>query len=79
MSIEQIDAELITRYIASCSTFRAKATVYDALSTMRGFGNYPDTGAGVNRHLSNRNGPDGIGSGGLVTAPATTLRLSLCA
>jgi len=40
VSIEQIDAELITRYIASCSTFRAKATVYDALSTMRGFGNH---------------------------------------
>jgi integrase/recombinase XerD len=40
VSIEQIDAELITRYIASCSTFRAKATVYDTLSTMRGFGDY---------------------------------------
>ena len=38
--IEQIDAELITRYIESCSTFRAKATVYGALSSMRGFGDY---------------------------------------
>jgi site-specific recombinase XerD len=40
VSIERIDAELITRYIASCSSFRAKATVYGTLSTMRGFGDY---------------------------------------
>lgn len=40
ISIERIDAGLITRYIASCSTFRAKATVYGTLSTMRGFGDY---------------------------------------
>jgi site-specific recombinase XerD len=40
VSIEQIEADLITRYIASCSTFRAKATVYDTLSTLRGFGDY---------------------------------------
>jgi site-specific recombinase XerD len=40
VSIERIDADLITRYIASCSSFRAKATVYDNLSTMRGFGDY---------------------------------------
>jgi site-specific recombinase XerD len=40
VSIERIDADLITRYIASCSTFRAKATVYGNLSTMRGFGDY---------------------------------------
>jgi site-specific recombinase XerD len=40
ISIERIDADLITRYIASCSTFRAKATVYGTLSTMRGFGDY---------------------------------------
>ncbi|HWZ63563.1 MAG TPA: hypothetical protein VNX02_11110 [Steroidobacteraceae bacterium] len=40
MAIERIDVELITRYIASCSTFRAKATVYRTLSTMRGFGDY---------------------------------------
>lgn len=40
VSIERIDADLITRYIESCSTFRAKATVYGNLSTMRGFGDY---------------------------------------
>ena len=40
VAIERIDANLITRYIASCSTFRAKATVYSTLSTMRGFGDY---------------------------------------
>ena len=38
VAIEQIDAELITRYLAACSTFRAKATVYSTLSTMRCFG-----------------------------------------
>jgi site-specific recombinase XerC len=31
---------MITRYIANCSSFRAKATVYATLSTMRGFGDY---------------------------------------
>src|SRR5947207_6316324 len=40
VSIEHIDAEMITRYVASCSSFRAKATVYATLSTMRGFGDY---------------------------------------
>jgi len=40
VSIERIDAELITRYIDNCSSFRAKATVYGTLSTMRGFGDY---------------------------------------
>jgi hypothetical protein len=40
ISIERIDAEQLTRYIASCSSFRAKATVYATLSTMRGFGDY---------------------------------------
>src|SRR5665213_475578 len=40
VSIERIDAELITRYIDSCSSFRAKSTVYGTLSTMRGFGDY---------------------------------------
>jgi integrase/recombinase XerD len=40
MAIERIDAELITRYISSCASFRAKATVYGTLSTMRGFGDY---------------------------------------
>ena len=38
IGIEHIDAEMITRYISSCSSFRAKATVYGTLSTMRGFG-----------------------------------------
>jgi site-specific recombinase XerD len=38
--IEQIDADLITSYIASCSSFRSKSTVYGTLSTMRGFGDY---------------------------------------
>jgi integrase/recombinase XerD len=38
--IERIDAELIARYIEHCSSFRAKATVYGTLSTLRGFGDY---------------------------------------
>ncbi len=38
--IERIDADLITRYIASSSSFKAKATVYGTLSTMRGFGDF---------------------------------------
>jgi hypothetical protein len=38
VGIECIDAEMITRYISKCSSFRAKATVYGTLSTMRGFG-----------------------------------------
>lgn len=40
IAIERIDAELLTRYMASCSSFRAKATVYATLSTLRGFGDY---------------------------------------
>jgi site-specific recombinase XerD len=40
ISIERIDADQIARYIESCSTFRAKATVYGTLSTMRCFGDY---------------------------------------
>lgn len=40
VALERIDAELLTRYLASCSSFRAKATVYATLSTMRGFGDY---------------------------------------
>jgi site-specific recombinase XerD len=40
IAIEQIDAEGITRYLAACSSFRAKATVYATLSTMRCFGDY---------------------------------------
>ena len=40
VAIERIDAELLTCYLASCSSFRAKATVYATLSTMRGFGDY---------------------------------------
>lgn len=40
VAIERIDADLVTRYIGSCSSFRAKATVYGTLSTMRGFGDH---------------------------------------
>lgn len=40
VSIERVDADLITRYIASCSSFRAKATVYGTLSSMRCFGDF---------------------------------------
>jgi site-specific recombinase XerD len=40
VAIERIDPEMIARYIASCSSFRAKATVYATLSSMRGFGDY---------------------------------------
>jgi len=40
VAIEQIDAITITRYMASCTSFRSKATVYGTLSTMRGFGDY---------------------------------------
>jgi len=40
VGIEAIDADVITRYIGSCSSFRSKATVYGTLSTMRGFGDY---------------------------------------
>jgi site-specific recombinase XerD len=40
VSIERVDADLITRYIESRSSFRAKATVYGTLSTMRGFGDF---------------------------------------
>lgn len=40
VGIERIDAESITRYIESCSTFKAKATVYGTLSSMRMFGDY---------------------------------------
>jgi site-specific recombinase XerD len=40
IAIEQIDAETITQYIARCTNFRSKATVYATLSTMRGFGDY---------------------------------------
>lgn len=38
--LEAIDAELHVRYLASRSPFRAKATVYGTLSTMRCFGEY---------------------------------------
>lgn len=38
--IEQIGVEAITHYIATCTSFRSKATVYGTLSTMRGFGDY---------------------------------------
>jgi len=40
VGIEHIDVESITRYIESCSTFKAKATVYGTLSSMRMFGDY---------------------------------------
>ena len=40
VAIEQIDAIAITRYLASCTSFRSQATVYGTLSTMRGFGDY---------------------------------------
>jgi len=40
VAIEQIDAITITCYMASCTSFRSKATVYGTLSTMRGFGDY---------------------------------------
>jgi site-specific recombinase XerD len=39
-ALEQIDAELLVRYLESRSAFRSKATVYGTLSTMRGFGDY---------------------------------------
>ena len=38
--LEAIDAEMHTRYLEHSSHFRAKATVYGTLSTMRGFGDY---------------------------------------
>ena len=40
VAIESIGVDLITNYIASCSSFRAKSTVYSTLSTMRCFGDY---------------------------------------
>jgi site-specific recombinase XerD len=38
--LEQIDADLITRFIATQYAFRTKATVSGVLSTMRGMGDY---------------------------------------
>jgi len=38
--LEQIDADLITRFIRARTTFRSKATVCDTLSAMRGMGDY---------------------------------------
>lgn len=40
VAIEDIDAQLITRYMASRKSFRAKSTVYGTLSSMRGFGDF---------------------------------------
>ena len=40
VAVEQIGAELISRYIGSRASFRSKATVYGTLSTMRGFGDF---------------------------------------
>ena len=39
-ALEAIDAQLLTRYLERSAHFRAKATVYGTLSTMRGFGDY---------------------------------------
>lgn len=39
-SLDSIDADLITQYLEHSAHFRAKSTVYCALSTMRGFGDY---------------------------------------
>jgi site-specific recombinase XerD len=38
--LEELDVELHVRYLESSAHFRAKATVYGTLSTMRGFGEY---------------------------------------
>ncbi|HTO47581.1 MAG TPA: tyrosine-type recombinase/integrase [Burkholderiales bacterium] len=38
--LERIDAQLLVRYVESRSSFRAKATVYATLSTMRGMGEF---------------------------------------
>ena len=38
--LEQVDADLIVRFIDSRSSFRAKSTVYGTLSVMRGMGEY---------------------------------------
>jgi len=38
--LEQVDADLLVRYIESRSSFRAKSTVYGTLSTMRGMGDH---------------------------------------
>ena len=40
VAIEQIDVEVLTQYIAKCTSFRSKATVSGILSSMRGFGDY---------------------------------------
>lgn len=40
VAIEAIGAELITAYMASRTSFRAKSTVYGTLSSMRGFGDF---------------------------------------
>jgi len=40
VGIENIGVELVTSYVASRTSFRAKSTVYSTLSTMRGFGDY---------------------------------------
>ena len=39
-TLEEIDVELLVRYLESRSAFRSKATVYGTLSTMRCFGEY---------------------------------------
>lgn len=40
VTMEHIDADTITRYMAASASFRSKSTVYGMLSTMRGFGDY---------------------------------------
>lgn len=38
--LERVDADLLVRYIESRTSFRAKSTVYNTLSTMRGLGDF---------------------------------------
>lgn len=38
--LERVDADLLVRYIESRTSFRAKSTVYNTLSTMRGIGDF---------------------------------------
>lgn len=40
VTIEGIDADTITQYMAASASLRSKSTVYGMLSTMRGFGDY---------------------------------------
>jgi len=40
VGIEEIDADMLTRYIGKRASFRSKAPVSATLSSMRGFGDY---------------------------------------